>query len=378
MDFRLNEQEGMLQEVARRFADRMVRPLALDLERGAPFPHDMVQQAGRLGYLGLPYPRSLGGADVGYQGLGLVVEQLAEASMAMAAIVSVHHLATETLFRFGTEEQQARLLLPLASGGGLGCFSFTEAATGSNPAEITTTATKTGKGWTINGQKAFISLGTVASLCIVFAQVESSGLGAFAVELPAAGFEFGPILEMMGGKGLPTAPAVLTDVFVSDRNRLGEPGQGFDILLDVITTGKLCVAHQAVGIAQRALDLARDYASQRQSHGASIDQLPSIQSLMAEMAVRVESARWLAYRCMAAWGDGSGSRYDAALAKLYCSRAAVETTSMAMQVHGAYGYLETSEISRLYKDAKLTEIYEGVSEIQQAIIANRLLRPARQ
>lgn len=378
MDFRLNEQERMLQEAARRFAGQIVRPIAADLDRGAPFPRDVVRQAGHLGYLGLPYPRSVGGAEVGYQGLGLVVEQLAEASMSVAAMVSVHHLATESIFRFGTREQQGRLLQPLASGQGLGAFSFTEAATGSNPNEITTTATKTGDGWVLNGQKAFISLGTVASLCILFAREESSGLGAFAVELPTDGFEVGEAMDMMGGRGLPTAPANITDVFVPRENLLGEIGQGFDILLDVIASGKLCVAHQALGIAQRALDLSRDYASHRQAYGAPINQLPSIQSLMADMAVRVESARWLAYRSMAVWGDKSGSRYDAALAKLYCARAAVETTSMAMQVHGAYGYLGDAEISRLYRDAKLTEIYEGVSEIQQSIIANRLLRSARQ
>ena len=375
MDFRLSEQERRLQAAARRFANQAVRPIAADLDRGGPFPHDLLQHAARLGYLGVPYPRSFGGAEAGYQGLGLVLEQIAEASMAVAAMISVHHLAVETVFRFGNDEQRARLLPRLTSGEWLGAFSFTEAATGSNPSEIAAAATRAEGGWLLNGEKAFISLGPVASLCIVFAREETGGIGTFAVELPTPGFVFGPVLEMMGGRGLPTAPATITNVAVPEQSRIGAPGQGFDILLDVIATGKLCIAHQALGVAQRALDLALDYASQRQAYGAPINRLGSIQWLLAEMAVRVESARWLAYRGMAVRDEGGAARHEAALAKLYCARVAVEVTSMAMQVYGAYGYLEDSEVARLYRDAKLTDIYEGTSEIQRTIIANGLIRP---
>lgn len=371
MDFRLSEPERMLQEAARRFAEQEVRPLAAALDQGAPFPWELVRRAGELGYLGLPYSEALGGAGAGHLALGLVVEQIARASMGVAAIVSVHHLATETIARFGTSEQQARLLPPLTSGRGLGAFAFTEAATGSNPRDITTKAIRVPGGYRISGEKAFISLGPQASLCIVFAQAEG-GLSAFAVELPAEGFVPGPVLGMLGARALPTAPASFQEVFVSEENLLGQPGQGFPMLLDVIANGKLCVAFQAVGVAQRALELSCEYASQRQAYGAPIHRLQSIQWLLAELAVRVEAARWLAYRCMAVRDEGQPAIPEAAMAKLFCSRAAVETTDMAMQIHGAYGYITGSEVERLYRDAKLTEIYEGVSELQRVIIARGL------
>ena len=179
-------------------------------------------------------------------------------------------------------------------------------------------------------------------------------------------------MEAMGTRGLPTVPIYLNNVIIPLANRLGQPGQGYDILLDVIATGKLCVAFQAVGVAQRALELSVTYASQRHAYGAPIHRLQSIQWLLAEMAVRVEAARWLAYRCMALKDDGVSARHEAAMAKLFCSRAAVEVTDRAMQVHGAYGYLGGSEVERLYRDAKLTELYEGVSEIQRVIIARGL------
>lgn len=374
VDFRLNDHERMLQEASRQFAEREVRPLAAALDQGAPFPRTLIQNAGQLGYLGLPYPATLGGAEAGYLGLGLVVEQVARVSLAVAAIISVHHLATESIYRYGTTEQQQRLLPPLASGNRLGAFAFTEAATGSNVHEITSTAMLVPGGYRLNGQKAFVSLGPEAGLCIVFAQ-EERGLSAFAVELPDVGFTSGPVMDTLGARGLPTTPASFDDLFVSEANRLGAQGGGFNLLLDVIANGKLCVAFQALGVAQRALELSLDYAGQRHAYGAPINRLQSIQWLLAEMATRVEAARWLAYRCMAARDEGSAARQEAALAKLFCSRVAVEVTDMAMQVHGAYGYISGSEVERLYRDAKLTEIYEGVSETQRVIIARGLVNP---
>jgi alkylation response protein AidB-like acyl-CoA dehydrogenase len=374
MDFRLNEQESMVQSAAREFAEGVVRPVAAALDKGAPFPWEVVREAGRLGYLGLPYPPELGGSGMGYLPLALTLEQVARASLGVAAIISVHHLATEALYLFAPDSLKKRLLPRLASGEGLGALAFTEAETGSNPKLITTKATAVQGGYRLDGEKTFVSMGREASVCILFAQGEG-GVDAFAVELPVQGFHPGQPLDTMGGRGLPTVPVHLEDIFAPEGNRLGAPGKGYDVLLDVIATGKLCVAFQAVGVAQRALELALDYAERRQAYNAPLNRMQSIQWLLAEMATQVEAARWLAYRSMAKKDEGERSRREAAMAKLFCSRAAVQVTSDAMQVHGAYGYAGSPEIERLYRDAKLTEIYEGTSEIQRTIIARSLIAP---
>ncbi len=372
MDFRLSEQERMVQQAARAFAEDVVRPLAPALDKGAPFPWDAVREAGRLGYLGLPYPSTLGGSGLGYVPLALALEQVARASLAFAAIISVHHLATEALYLFAPDPLKKRLLPRLASGEGLGALAFTEAETGSNPKLITTKTTPVPGGYRLDGEKTFVSMGREAAICIVFAQAEK-GVDAFAVELPHQGFQPGQPVETLGGRGLPTVADHVEDLFVSESNRLGAPGKGYDVLLDVIATGKLCVAFQAVGVAQRALELALEYAERRQAYDAPLNRLPSIQWLLAEMATQVEAARWLAYRSMAKKDEGGPApRAEAAMAKLFCSRVAVQATSDAMQVHGAYGYAGSPEIERLYRDAKLTEIYEGTSEIQRTIVARSL------
>ena len=373
MDFALAEHERMAQDVARRFAREQVKPLVSDMERDGKLPSGIIHDMGALGFFGIPYSGEHAGSGGTYSTLGLVVEELARVSLGVAATVSVHHLATEAIFRFGDADQKKRHLEPLASGNMIGCFAFTEAATGSNPKEIAATASRTTDGWKINGEKTFVSLATVAGKAVVFCKDESRRVSAFVVRTDVAGFHVGPALETVGARSLGTAPVVLEDIAAASHDRLGSGSDGYDILLDSIALGKLCVAHQGVGLAQGSLDAAITYANDRHAYGNPISALPTVQWKLAEMASRLEAARWLAYRSMSLRDRGEPIQQAAATAKLFCARAAVEVADMAMEICGAYGYVRGSAVERLSREARLTELYEGVPDIQRAIIARGVL-----
>jgi len=374
MDFRLNEQEIMLQRTAREFAAQWVQPRAAEIDRSGQFPDDLAQEMGRLGYQGLPYPAAYGGSGAGYTSFILVLEQIGQASMTAAAILAVNALSQEAIFHFGTEQQKATFLTPLARGEAIGCWAFTDPETGSDPQAFTTTVTPRGDGYVINGQKQFVALAPAGSIAVIFARHGAKRLDAFIVDTSTPGFNRGEPCDTMGLRGLGTAVVYLDDVYVPRDHRLGAEGQGFDILLEAISVGRLGVAIQAVAVAQSALDLAIDYARQRRAMGRPITKLPTIQWLLAEMAARVEAARWLVYRTAFLRDLGQDIKYHSAVAKLFAPQAAVEVTRMAMQVTGAYGTMQTMAMERLYRDAKMTEIYEGVAEIQRSIIASYLTR----
>ena len=373
MDFTPSEQESMTRQQVRSFADEYVALHAEEIDATGVIPRETLDSMRSMGLFGIPYGSDAGGSGGSYLMLGIVVEELARASLAVAATVSVHHLATEAIHRYGNADQRERHLRPLVSGEVIGCFAFTEAATGSDPRRITTTATPVDEGWRISGEKVFVSLAPLASRGVVFAKDETTRVSAFVVDMTTPGVHAGKPYDTLGAKGLATAPVVFDDVFVPSNERLGPPGGGYDVLLDAISVGKLCVAHQAVGLAQAALDLSVAYARSRNVHGAPMGDLPTAQARLAEMASRVEAARWLAYRGISLRDEGAPVGEAAALAKLFCARAAVEVTGLAMEIHGAYGYVRGAAIERIYRDAKLTELYEGVPDIQRVIVARGLL-----
>jgi butyryl-CoA dehydrogenase len=373
MDFRLNEQEKLIQNAAWEFAQRAVLPLSAEIDRTAEFPLELAQEMGRMGYYGLAYPSEYGGNGAGYLAYALVVEQISRASMTCGAIVAVSILPRESLFCFGDERQKQESLVPSNSGRIFGCFCFTEPATGSDPKAVATRAKPDGEDYIIEGQKDFIALAPVASVAVVFARDETGRISAFVVPTSSPGFVLRDHCETMGLRGLGTSVVYLDEVRLPQENLLGAKGAGYEIMLEAIGVERIGVAAQGVGVGQAALDLSIDYAKQRTAYARPIAEMPTIQWLLAEVASRIEAGRWLAYRAAFLRDQGVDVRNDSAVAKLFCSQMAVEVTRMAMQVHGSYGTMKTLPIERLYRDAKMTELYVGVSEIQRAIIARHLL-----
>jgi butyryl-CoA dehydrogenase len=377
VDFNLSEQEKMIQGTAGDFAHKSVRPVAMEIDRKCEFPFVLAGEMGNMGYFGLPYPPGYGGAGAGYIGYVLVIEQLCRIAMVAGAIIGVNSLAEESIFRYGSEEQKQRFLVPLTKGERLSSFAFTEAATGSDPRAIETRARPDGDDFIISGQKQFVALAPASQVAVVFARNEKDEKGrlsAFIVDTSSSGYHLRHPCETLGVRGLSPTVIYLDDVRVPRENLLGEPAAGYGIMLEAISVGKLAVAAEAVGVGQGALELALNSARDRKARCNPIAELLSIKWLLAEMTSRVEASRWLTYRAASLYDVGDKIAKESATAKLFASQAAVEVTRMAMQVHGAYGYMKDMEIERLYRDAKLTEIYEGVSEIQRVIIADNLLQ----
>jgi alkylation response protein AidB-like acyl-CoA dehydrogenase len=373
MDFALNEQETMLQSLAGDFAAKEVAPHAAEIDRSGEFPTGLAREMGKRGFTGLPYPDEYGGSAAGYVSFVLVLEQICQASVTVGAIMAVNTVPEEGIYRFGTEEQKQRLLTPLAKGDRLGGIGFTEADTGSDPRMITTASRRKGSGYVINGQKQFMALAPALDVVLLFARSEGEGLNAFIVESKSRGFEVREPCETLGLRGLGTSVVYLDDVYVPQENLIGKEGQGFDILLEAISVERMSVAMQGVAVAQAALELSIAYAKERRAMGRSISKMQAIQQPLAEMASKIEAARWLVYRTAFLRDRGQGIQYESSVAKLFASQVAVEVTRLAMQVHGSYGAMKSLPVERLYRDAKMTEIYVGISEVHRSIIANRLI-----
>ncbi len=374
MDFNLNEPQKMLQSLARDFAMKEVAPQAVEIDRSGRFPAELTKEIGKKGFRGLPYPAAYGGSGAGYLSFVLVLEQVCRASATVGAIMSVNTVPEEAIYRFGTEAQRKRLLTPLAGGEQLGGIGFTEAETGSDPKMITTTARRRGKDYIITGQKQFLALAPALDVVLLFARRDDGdGLNAFIVEAKSKGFSVREPCETIGLRGLGTSVVYFDEVHAPQENLIGEAGQGFAILLEAISLERLSVAVQAVGIAQAALELSLAYAKQRRAQGRPIARMQAVQQPLAEMASQIEAARLLVYHTAFLRDEGQSIQYEASLAKLFASQVAVEVTRAAMQIHGAYGTMQSLPVERLYRDAKMTEIYVGVSEVHRSIIANHLL-----
>jgi len=373
MNFNLSEQQKMLQKAAKDFAVRSIKPRAAEIDASGQFPFELAKEIGERGYQGLPYPTEYGGSGAGYLSYALALEQLCQVSVTVGAIMAINTVPEEAIFRFGSEEQKKRLLFPLTQGEKLGGIAFTEAETGSDPKAITTTAKKSGDSYIINGQKQFVALAPATNLVLVFARGEGKGLDAFVIDTSSDGYSVREPCQTMGLKGLGASVVYLDDVRVPQENRLGAEGQGFAILREAISLGRLGAAVEGVAVAQAALDIAIDYAKQRKALGKPIAKLPTIQWHLAEMASRIEAARLLVYRTAFTRDQGLDIKYESSLAKLFSSRVAVAVTGMAMQVGGSYGTMTSMPLERLYRDAKMIEIYVGIAEIQRNIIAERLI-----
>jgi alkylation response protein AidB-like acyl-CoA dehydrogenase len=373
MDFGLNEQEKMLQSGARDFAAKSIRPHAGEIDKGNRFPAEIVREMAALGYKGLPFPAAYGGGGTGYISAALALEQVSQASATVGSIMAVNTTPQEAIFLYGTEAQKQRFLPPLAQGEGLGCIMFTEAETGSDPRLITTLAKPQGDDYIVNGHKQFVANAPGASHALLFANNEAGKLNAFILEMNTPGIDIRAPFEMMGLRGAGVCEVFLDDVKLPAANRLRGDGEGFDVLLDAISLERIGVSLQAVGLCQETLDMALEYAKNRVAVGKPIAKLPTIQWLIAEMQVNLEAARWMAYHAAYIRDRGESIRVESAKAKLFATQAAVAVTGMGMQVHGAYGTIQDVNLERLYRDARMTQIYVGNAEIMRVIVASSLL-----
>ncbi|TEU11008.1 MAG: acyl-CoA dehydrogenase [Anaerolineales bacterium] len=383
MDLQLNEEQEMIRKMARDFAQNEVAPVAAELDEKDEPPLANLKKMAELGFMGLAIPEEYEGIGADSVSYVIAIEEISKACASTGVILAVHNsLGSHGLVAFGTEEQKQKFLPPLASGEWIATFGLTEPETGSDAASIKTKAVLDGDEYVINGTKQFITSAPFAHLFIIFAVTDPSkkhrGLSAFVVEKGTSGFSLGREENKMGIRAASTCGLVFEDCRVPVANRLGEEGEGFKIAMSSLDAGRVGIAAQAVGIAQGAYEAALAYAKERHSFGQPIAEFQGIQWMLADMATRIEAACLLTYQSALAKDRAkkTGERYskEAAMAKLFASETAVWVTQKAVQIHGGYGYIKEYAVERYYRDAKITEIYEGTSEIQRIVIANQILR----
>jgi len=378
MDFALNEEQKLFRKVVRDFAEKEIMPRAQEIDEKGEFPWDIIHKMADLGLMGLPFPEEYGGAGADTISYAIAVEELARASGSVAITYSAHiSLACTPIYLFGTEEQKRKYLVPMASGEKLGAFGLTEPGAGSDAAAIKTRAVLDGDEWVINGQKIFITNGSVADVVIIAAVTDPAkgkrGISNFIIEKGTPGFKIGREEDKMGLRGSVTSELIFENCRIPKENLLGKEGQGYKQFLITLDGGRIGIGAMALGLGQAALEAAVKYAKERVQFGQPIANFQAIQWMIADMATELEAARLLVYR--AAWLKDQGVRFtkEAAMAKLYASEAAERACYKALQIHGGYGYTREYPVERFYRDNRLTAIGEGTSEIQRLVIARQVL-----
>src|SRR5918997_1140830 len=374
MNFLLSPQQRDIKERAAEFADREVAPHAAELDQQARVPFETVEKLAEAGFMGLCVPEELGGAGMDFLSYCLLIEEISRADAGVGVTLAVHTSAgTLPIVMFGTEEQKARWVPPLARGERTGCFALTEPETGSDASAIQTRAERVEGGYRISGHKQWVTNGRIAGTMILFAR-GPEGVMAFVLGMDAEGISFGKHAEKMGVISATTDDILFDNVFVPEEDRLGEEGRGLRVALGTLDTGRIGVAAQAVGIAEAAFRYATDYAAGRTTFGKPIAEHQIIAFKLADMQTKIRAARLLTHE--AAWMKDRGERHTeaGARAKLYASQVANEVTYDAVQVLGGRGYMKDHPVERHYRDARVTEIYEGTSEIQRLVISRGILR----
>lgn len=379
MEFGLSEQQELVQKTARDFAESEIAPLVRQMETEKRTARDLIPKMKDLGFYGIQYPDAYGGAGASYLEYVMVLEELSRVYCSIGAHISVNCLCAGTIHDFGTTEQKERYLPELLTGDAIGSFAFTEPDTGSDPRALRTTAVREDDEWVIRGEKTFITNSTMPGYIVVFCKdVEIEGKTTCIV-LPkdTPGYTAQKVVSKMGMHGLEVADVLLEDVRVPYENTIGGEearGKGFKILTTEISVGKLGISAQCVGMAQAALDESTRYAKEREQQGKPIGRFQTIQWMLGEMSAEIAAARYLTYATAWAKSTGKNILIDAARTRLFASQAAHRAASSAMQIHGAFGYTDEFNVERIYRDAKLAELYEGVNEIQRVIAASELLR----
>ncbi|MCK5037577.1 MAG: acyl-CoA dehydrogenase [Thermoplasmata archaeon] len=379
MEFGLNKEQEMMRNTIREFALNEIEPIAAEIDENATFPVETVKKLGELGFMGMTVAKEYGGAGMDDVSYAIAVEEISRVCASHGVTVSVNNsLVCWPINKFGTEEQKQKYLIPLASGKKLGCFGLTEPNAGTDASGQATVAEKKGDKYIINGSKIFITNGANADVAVIFAMTDKSkgtrGISAFIIESTFPGFSLGTIEKKMGIRGSCTAELVFENMEVPEENLLGKEGRGFGIAMGTLDGGRIGIAAQALGIAQGALDASLVYAKEREQFGRALAKFQAIQWFLADMATEIDAARLLVYK--AAFDKWQGKPYtvSAATAKLFASDICMNATRNAIQIHGGYGYIKDYAVERFYRDAKITEIYEGTSEVQKMVISGALLR----
>ena len=378
-DLTLTEEQELAQRTARDFAREKILPRAQEIDENGQVPRELVAEMASLGFLGIYVPESYGGAGLDAVSYALVSEEINRACASTGVVMSSHvSLAVDPLLHFGTDDQKERFLRPLASGRKLGCFALSEPASGSDAAAMRTAARRDGDAWVLNGTKNFITNGASGDIAIVFAQTDAEarhrGIAAFLVEKGTPGFTVGKLEHKLGIRGSDTAQLVFQDCRVPAANVLGKVGEGFKVALSTLDGGRISIAAQAVGIARACLEDSLAYAKEREAFGKKIVEFQAIQWKLADMATEIDAARLLVWRAATLKDRGEDHILAAAQAKLFASDVAVRAARECVQIFGGYGYLTDFPAERHYRDAKITEIYEGTSEIMNLVIAEEILK----
>lgn len=378
MDFSLSKEHAMAQQLFRDFAQREVEPLAQEIDETHRFPKETVEKMQKYGFLGIPYAKELGGQGCDTLTYVMAIEELSKVCATTGVILSAHtSLGCGPINNFGTPEQKEKFLRPMISGQKLGAFGLTEPEAGTDAAGQQTRAVLDGDEYILNGSKIFITNAGEADTYVIFAMTDKSlgtkGISAFIVEKGTPGFEFGPSEKKMGIHGSSTKELIFIDCRIPKSNLLGKEGKGFGIAMNTLDGGRIGIAAQALGIAQGALDKATAYVKERKQFGRPLAKFQNTQFKLAEMVTEVEAARFLVYRAAMAKDTQKKYSYEAAMAKLKASRVASEVANKAVQLLGGYGYMQDYDVERMMRDAKITEIYEGTSEVMQMVISGALL-----
>jgi alkylation response protein AidB-like acyl-CoA dehydrogenase len=379
MRFDLTDEQAAIQAMARDFAESEIRPIAMEIDRDARFPHETVKRMGELGLMGIGVPERWGGAGSDMVSYVVALEEIARVCASHAVVMSVNNsLYGYPVLTYGTDAQRERFLKPVASGQAHGCFALTEPQAGSDARNQATLARRDGADYVITGRKMFITNGREASFALVFAQTDVAaarrGITAFIVEKGTPGFSVSKTEDKLGIRASDTAELVFDECRVpAASHRIGEEGQGFRIALSTLDGGRIGIAAQAVGIAAGAYTRSVAYARERKSFGVAIGQHQMVQWMLADMATAVDGARLLTLKAAVLKDAGKPYTNAAAMAKLFAAETAMKVTTDAVQVHGGYGYIRETEVERYFRDAKITQIYEGTSQIQKLVIAREVL-----
>ncbi len=383
MDFTLDQKHLMAQSVFQAFAEKEVKPTAYDTDETEIFPREVVEKMAKAGFLGIPVPKEYGGQGCDVLTYAMCVEEMAKVCATTSVIVSAHtSLCTDPILTYGTEEQKQKYVPDLASGRKIGAFGLTEPGAGTDAQGQQTKAVLDGDEWVLNGSKCFITNGKEADVYIIIAvtgTIEKRGrkqkeISAFIVEKGTPGFTFGTKEKKMGIRGSSTYELIFTDCRIPKENILGQQGKGFGIAMHTLDGGRIGIAAQALGIAEGALDATVKYVKERKQFGRSIAQFQNTQFQLADMYAKVQAAKLLVYKAAMAKQTQKVYSVEAATAKLYAAETAMAVTTKAVQLHGGYGYIREYEVERMMRDAKITEIYEGTSEVQRMVISGNLLK----
>jgi len=379
MNFKLTEEQELIRNMVREFAEKELAPLAPVIDAENRFPVETIPKMKDLGILSIPFPKEYGGGGGSTLAYAIAVEEVSRACASTGIILSVHvSLCSQPIYQFGNEEQKKKYLTQLASGQKLGAFGLTEPGAGTDAASQQTEAVLDGDEYVLNGSKIFTTNGGQAEIYVVFAMTDKSkgvkGISAFIVELGTPGFEIGKYIDKMGIRGSGQTELFFKNCRIPKENLLGKEGDGFKIAMMTLDGGRIGVAAQALGIAQASLDAAIKYSKERIQFGKPISSFQAVQWMLADMATQVEAARHLVYH--SAWLKDNKMPFstEAAMAKMFASEAAVFCANRSIQVHGGHGFTKDYPVERYYRDAKITEIYEGTNEAQRMVISGNILR----